>query len=65
LATHLGTLSVAERRALRGMEPSRADVIVIGSAIARAVLGWSGATKLLVSDRGTRHRPRGTQLIPS
>jgi exopolyphosphatase/guanosine-5'-triphosphate,3'-diphosphate pyrophosphatase len=54
LATRLATLNVAERRALRGIEPSRADVIVVGSAIAYAVLRWSGATKLLVSDRGVR-----------
>lgn len=53
-ATRLATLDVAQRRALRGMEPSRADVIVVGSAIARAVLRWSGAPKLLVSDRGVR-----------
>ena len=54
LATRFATLSLAERRALPGMEPSRADVIVVGSAIARAVLRWSGATKFLVSDRGVR-----------
>jgi exopolyphosphatase/pppGpp-phosphohydrolase len=29
-------------------------VIVVGGAIARAVLRWSGATKFLVSDRGVR-----------
>jgi exopolyphosphatase/guanosine-5'-triphosphate,3'-diphosphate pyrophosphatase len=54
LTTRLRSLTLAERRELRGMEPSRADVIVVGSAIARAVLSWSGATKLLVSDRGVR-----------
>jgi exopolyphosphatase/guanosine-5'-triphosphate,3'-diphosphate pyrophosphatase len=54
LATRLAAMSVSERRALPGMEPSRADVIVVGSAIVRAVLSWSGATKLLVSDRGVR-----------
>ncbi len=54
LATRLASLNVAERRALPGMEPSRADVIVVGSAIARAVLQWSGATELVVSDRGVR-----------
>jgi exopolyphosphatase/guanosine-5'-triphosphate,3'-diphosphate pyrophosphatase len=54
LATRLAASSLAERRAWRGMEPSRADVIVVGSAITRAVLHWSGATKLLVSDRGVR-----------
>ena len=54
LATLLARLSLSQRRALPGMSPSRADVIVVGSAIARAVLHWSGATKLLVSDRGVR-----------
>ena len=53
-ATRLAKLDVLQRRALRGMDPSRADVIVVGSAITRAVLSWSGATKLLVSDRGVR-----------
>jgi exopolyphosphatase / guanosine-5'-triphosphate,3'-diphosphate pyrophosphatase len=54
LATRLARLTLSQRRALRGMSPARADVIVVGSAIARAVLQWSGATKLLVSDRGVR-----------
>jgi exopolyphosphatase/guanosine-5'-triphosphate,3'-diphosphate pyrophosphatase len=54
LATRLAQMSLSERRALPGMEPSRADVIVVGSALVRAVLSWSGATKVLVSDRGVR-----------
>ena len=54
LATELATLTVAERRSLPGMEPLRADVLVVGSAIARAVLHWSGAAELVVSDRGVR-----------
>jgi len=54
LATRLASLTLAERRALPGMEPSRADVLVVGSAIARAVLQWSGAAELVVSDRGVR-----------
>jgi exopolyphosphatase/guanosine-5'-triphosphate,3'-diphosphate pyrophosphatase len=54
LAARLATLNLDERRALRGMEPSRADVIVVGSAIALSVLGWAGTSKLLVSDRGVR-----------
>jgi exopolyphosphatase/guanosine-5'-triphosphate,3'-diphosphate pyrophosphatase len=36
------------------MEPARADVLVVGSAIAQAVLHWSGAAELVVSDRGVR-----------
>ena len=54
LATRLASLSLAERRILPGMEPARADVLVVGSAIARAVLEWSGASELVVSDRGVR-----------
>jgi exopolyphosphatase/guanosine-5'-triphosphate,3'-diphosphate pyrophosphatase len=54
LAAQLAAASLAERRALPGMEPSRADVIVVGGAIARAVLQWSEAEKLIVSDRGVR-----------
>jgi exopolyphosphatase/guanosine-5'-triphosphate,3'-diphosphate pyrophosphatase len=50
----LAALSVAGRRALPGMSPARADVLVVGSAIARAVLHWSGAAELVVSDRGVR-----------
>ena len=54
LAARLASLTLAERRALPGMEPSRADVLVVGSAIAQAVLHWSGAAELIVSDRGVR-----------
>ena len=54
LAQQLASLSLAERRALPGMEPARADVLVVGSAIALAVLQWSGAAELVVSDRGVR-----------
>ncbi|MEP7049427.1 MAG: Ppx/GppA phosphatase family protein [Pseudomonadota bacterium] len=53
-AAKLATSTLAERRLYPGMEPSRADVLVVGSAIARAVLHWSGARKLVVSDRGVR-----------
>jgi exopolyphosphatase / guanosine-5'-triphosphate,3'-diphosphate pyrophosphatase len=54
LAARLASLDLAQRRALPGMEPARADVLVVGSAIARAVLEWSGASELVVSDRGVR-----------
>lgn len=54
LAQRLARLTIAERRTLPGMEPARADVLVVGSAIARAVLEWSGAAELVVSDRGVR-----------
>jgi exopolyphosphatase/guanosine-5'-triphosphate,3'-diphosphate pyrophosphatase len=54
LTAQLAVATVAERRAMPGMEPSRADVIVVGSAIARAVLQWANAETLIVSDRGVR-----------
>ena len=54
LAARLASLDLATRRALPGMEPARADVLVVGSAIAQAVLQWSGAAELVVSDRGVR-----------
>jgi exopolyphosphatase/guanosine-5'-triphosphate,3'-diphosphate pyrophosphatase len=54
LATRLASMNLAQRRAMTGMEPARADVLIVGSAIARAVLEWSGAAELVVSDRGVR-----------
>lgn len=54
LAARLASLSLADRRVLPGMSPQRADVLVVGSAIAKAVLHWAGATELVVSDRGVR-----------
>jgi exopolyphosphatase / guanosine-5'-triphosphate,3'-diphosphate pyrophosphatase len=54
LTARLASLDLARRRALPGMEPARADVLIVGSAIARAVLHWSGAAELVVSDRGVR-----------
>jgi len=54
LAQSLAALTVAERRALRGLDPRRADVIVAGAAIVLAILERSGASELVVSDRGVR-----------
>jgi exopolyphosphatase/guanosine-5'-triphosphate,3'-diphosphate pyrophosphatase len=54
LAARLATLTLAERRELAGLEPKRADVIVVGAAIVRSVLAWSGRAGLVVSDRGVR-----------
>ncbi len=53
-ADRLATLSLAERRALPGMNPERADVLATGSVIARAVLRWSGKESLIATDRGVR-----------
>jgi exopolyphosphatase/guanosine-5'-triphosphate,3'-diphosphate pyrophosphatase len=47
-------VSTDERRAIRGMEPKRADVIPAGVAIFARILRRAGATELVVSDRGIR-----------
>jgi exopolyphosphatase / guanosine-5'-triphosphate,3'-diphosphate pyrophosphatase len=50
----LAAMSADARRALPGMEPKRADVIVAGGCIALALLDHWGAAKVRVSDRGVR-----------
>jgi exopolyphosphatase/guanosine-5'-triphosphate,3'-diphosphate pyrophosphatase len=47
-------LGVEERRALRGMEPKRADVIAAGSLILERAMARLGAAEVVVSDRGIR-----------
>lgn len=54
LADRLGQLELSARMGLAGLEPKRADVIVMGAEIVRRVLLWSGASRLIVSDRGVR-----------
>ncbi len=54
LAARLAALPSAERRALRGLDVKRADVIVSGALIACEVLEWCDAGELVVSDRGVR-----------
>lgn len=46
--------TTAERKAMRGMEPKRADVIPAGCAIFARVLARARAPELVVSDRGIR-----------
>lgn len=48
-------LPVAARRALPGMVPGRADVILAGALIAATMAGRLGVEELTVSDRGVRH----------
>jgi exopolyphosphatase/guanosine-5'-triphosphate,3'-diphosphate pyrophosphatase len=50
----LGRTPLAERRALPGLDPKRADVIYAGAVILEHVLARGGASSLLVSDRGIR-----------
>jgi exopolyphosphatase / guanosine-5'-triphosphate,3'-diphosphate pyrophosphatase len=54
LAARLASLDVEARRALPGMEPKRADVIVAGAHIALALLEHWKAPAFLVSDGGVR-----------
>jgi exopolyphosphatase/guanosine-5'-triphosphate,3'-diphosphate pyrophosphatase len=51
----LAAMSVAERRALAGMEAGRADVIVAGLLVLDGVLAAIGAEEFSVSGRGVRH----------
>jgi len=54
IALYLG-LTVAQRRALAGLHPKRADTILAGAVIARAVMAWLGLERITVCDRGIRH----------
>jgi exopolyphosphatase / guanosine-5'-triphosphate,3'-diphosphate pyrophosphatase len=54
LAQRLGSLTLAERKALPGLDPRRADVIVVGARIVERVMQRQNAPRLTVSDRGVR-----------
>ena len=54
LARTLGALTLAERCSLRGLDPRRADVIVVGALIVERVMHLAQASELVVSDRGVR-----------
>jgi exopolyphosphatase/guanosine-5'-triphosphate,3'-diphosphate pyrophosphatase len=54
VARRLETMTHTERCALAGLEPKRADVIVVGARIVERVIAWAGASELVVSDRGVR-----------
>ncbi len=54
LLARLASLTTAERAALPGMEPKRADVIVAGCAIVLEAMALLGFERLTVSDRGVR-----------
>jgi exopolyphosphatase/guanosine-5'-triphosphate,3'-diphosphate pyrophosphatase len=49
------TRSTEERRAIVGLQPKRADVILAGACIVRTVMDKLGRDSLTVSDRGLRH----------
>jgi exopolyphosphatase/guanosine-5'-triphosphate,3'-diphosphate pyrophosphatase len=50
------TRTADERRTLAGLQPKRAEVILAGACIVRAVLDRLDSDSLTVSDRGLRHR---------
>jgi exopolyphosphatase/guanosine-5'-triphosphate,3'-diphosphate pyrophosphatase len=49
------TRDAEERRAIRGLQPRRAEVILAGACIVRTVLAKLGRDSLTVSDQGLRH----------
>ena len=49
------TCGADERRAIAGLQPNRAEVILAGACIVRTVLAKLGRDALTASDRGLRH----------
>ena len=49
------TPDAEERRAIVGLQPKRADVILAGACIVRTIMDKLGRSALTVSDRGLRH----------
>ena len=47
--------TLEERRRIPGVQPKRADVLLAGACIVKAILERFGAASLTVSDRGLRH----------
>jgi exopolyphosphatase/guanosine-5'-triphosphate,3'-diphosphate pyrophosphatase len=54
IAEELALLPLAARRELRGLEPARADVIVVGALLLLESLAWAKSERVIVSDRGVR-----------
>ena len=51
----LAALSIEERRALPGLEPGRAPVIVAGGAILTEILAFYGLDEIVASERDILH----------
>lgn len=49
------SMNAAERRAIVGLQPKRADVVLAGACVVRTVMEKLGVEAVLVSDRGLRH----------
>ncbi len=54
VASRLRSATLAERTAIPGMSPDRADIIVAGSAILETLMDELGLDEIRVSDRGLR-----------
>ncbi len=54
VASRLGQMSLAERRALPSLHRDRADVIVAGSAILASIARMAGGEDVIVSENGVR-----------
>jgi exopolyphosphatase/guanosine-5'-triphosphate,3'-diphosphate pyrophosphatase len=54
LVAGLASMPLDARKKLRGLEPARADVIVVGSVIVERVMALTRSDTLVVSDRGVR-----------
>ena len=54
VVARLAAMPLSERRAVRGLEPKRADVIVAGGLVAIALAERLDATEIRISDRGVR-----------
>jgi exopolyphosphatase/guanosine-5'-triphosphate,3'-diphosphate pyrophosphatase len=50
------TRAAGDRRAIVGLQPARAEVILAGACVVRSVLTKLDRESLVVSDRGLRHR---------
>jgi exopolyphosphatase/guanosine-5'-triphosphate,3'-diphosphate pyrophosphatase len=49
------TRDAEQRRAIPGLQPARAEVILAGACVVRTILAKLGHDSLTVSDRGLRH----------
>jgi exopolyphosphatase/guanosine-5'-triphosphate,3'-diphosphate pyrophosphatase len=49
------TTRTEDRRAIVGLQPKRAEVILAGASIVRTVMEKLGVDRLVVCDRGLRH----------
>ena len=54
-----------QRRAIVGLQPARAEVILAGACIVRTVLTLLGAESLTVSDRALRHGLLAERFAPA